>query len=70
MYERIFLSKNKSPGILASSVTDMVFLNGVVRLNVGIVPDAVSLEANSLSISEALFDPLSLITLSSASNHS
>ena len=70
MYERIFLSKNRSPGILASSVIDIVFLNGVVRLNVGMVPEAVSLDANSLSISEDLSDPLSLITLSSASNHS
>ena len=43
---------------------------GLLRLNVGIVPEAVSLDANSLSISEALSDPLSLITLSSASNHS
>jgi hypothetical protein len=48
----------------------MVFLNGVVRLKVGIVPEAVSLEASSLSISDALSDPLSLITLSSASSHS
>ena len=55
---------------MASSAIGMVFLNGVVRLNVGIVPEEVSLDANSLNISEALSDPFSLITLSRASSHS
>ena len=66
----ILRSMKRSPGILASSFTGIEFLNGVVKLNVGMVPVAVSLDASSLSISEALSDPLSLITLSMASNHS
>ena len=66
----ILRSMKRSPGILASSFTGIEFLNGVVRLKSGMVPDSVNFDASLPKINEALLLPSSLIIFSSASNHS
>ena len=70
MRDLILRSMNRSPGIFASSFTGIEFLNGVVRLKSGIVPDSVNFDASLPKINEALLLPSSLIIFSNASNHS
>ena len=70
MRDLILRSMKRSPGILASSFTGIEFLNGVVRLKSGMVPDSVNFDASFPKMNEALSLPSSLIIFSKASNHS